>query len=142
MIGLDAVVAIAGMVIPSAVDFVKKKFLKKEENSPEATLSSLATTKPEVMPAYLAAQTGYMDSLVRTFNRDISGTPSQWVIDLRAAIRPVGVAMAFIILITLVALSFCNAQIDSSLTDTVTGIRLSSELILSSWFGDRITISK
>lgn len=142
MIGLDAAVAIAGMVIPSAVDFIKKKFLKKEENTPEATLASLATTKPEVMPAYLTAQTGYMEATIKNFNRDVTGTPSQWVIDLRAAIRPIGVALAFIILIVLAVLSFCNIKIDPSLTDTVTGIRLSSELVLSSWFGDRITISK
>ncbi len=142
MMGLDAVVAIAGMIIPSAVDFIKKKFLKQEDNSPEATLANLATTTPDVIPAYLTAQTGYMDALVKTFNRDVTGTPSQWVIDLRAAIRPIGVVAAFAIIIVLAGLSFCSLQIDPSLTDTVNGIRISCELIVSSWFGDRITIGK
>lgn len=81
--------AIAGMVIPPAFDFVKKKFLPADADTPEATLSTLATTNPEVMVQYVEAQTKQMDSKVKYFNRDVVGEPHRWVISLRAAIRPV-----------------------------------------------------
>lgn len=140
--GIDAIVAIAGLILPSAVDFIKKKFLKKSEDTPEATLSTLATTKPDVMPEYLKAVTGYIEAKIKEFNRDISGTPSQWVINLRAAIRPIGVSLALGTLIVLAYMSLTGHKIDSSMTDTVTGIRLSCELVVSSWFGDRISMGK
>jgi len=125
---LDLVATIGGLIIPPAVDFVKKKFLKPEQETPEATLSTLATTSPEVMPGYLQAITGYIDAKVRFFNRDVVGTASQWVIDLRAAIRPCGVIIAFAIL------TF-SGQDFLALND---GVRLSCEAVISSWFGDRI----
>lgn len=99
MVGLlEAVVGVGGMIIPPAFDFIKKKFLSPEEDTPEATLSSLATTKPEVMPDYLRATVEYKDANVRWYNRDVIGTPSQWVIDLRASIRPVTVVASLLML--------------------------------------------
>lgn len=138
MIGVDAAVVLGGLILPPVVDFVKKKFLKKESDTPEATLSTLATTKPDVLPLYLQAQTGYMDAQIRFFNRDVCGMPSTWVINLRAAIRPVGVILAALTLLTMVVLALMGVEPSPDVADTVTGVRLSCELILSSWFGDRI----
>jgi hypothetical protein len=143
--GLDAIVALVGMALPPVVDFVKKKFLNGKQDTPEATLSTLATTNPEVMPAYLTAQTGYMEAMVKFFNRDVCGTPSLWVVDLRAAIRPIGVIIAFVVLVTMAVMSImANDQPDpdGSIDKMLTGIRYSCELMVSSWFGDRFTIGK
>ena len=58
--GIDAIIALAGMILPPAIDFIKKKFIPQSADTPEATMSSLATSKPEVLPGYLAAVTGYL----------------------------------------------------------------------------------
>jgi hypothetical protein len=145
MFGIDAVVALLGLALPPVVDFVKKKFLKKEQDTPEATISTLATTKPDVLPAFLSAQTAYMEATIKFFNRDVCGIPSTWVINLRAAIRPAGVIIAFIVLVTMAILSITSEHIvdtDGSIDKMLTGIRYSCELIISSWFGDRISLSK
>lgn len=139
--GLDAIVAIGSLLLPPAVDFIKKKFLKPGVDTPEATMSSLAMTEPDVLPNYVIAVTGYLKAQVDYFNRDVSGTPSQWVVNLRAAIRPAGVIGAFAILGIMVYASIINYKIDPSMTDTLTGIRLSCEAIVSSWFGDRLKTS-
>ena len=140
MFGIDAIVALLGLALPPVVDFVKKKFLKKGEDTPEATLSTLATTKPEVMAPFLAAQTGLMDATVRFFNRDVVGVPSAWVVNLRASIRPIAVILAFITLILLACMAIFKVQVDPIMADTLTGVRLSCELMVSSWFGDRISL--
>ncbi len=128
LIALDLIAAIGGLIIPPAVDFVKKKFLKPEQETPEATLSTLATTKPEVLPDYLNAVVGFSDAKARFFNRDVIGVPSPWVVDLRAAIRPLGVIISF-------ALLAVSGEEYLALSD---GVRLSCEVVISSWFGSRL----
>jgi hypothetical protein len=140
--GLDAILAIGSLLLPPVVDFVKKKFLKKEQDTPEATMSSLATTKPEVLPAYVTAMTEWLKAQVNFFNRDVNGTPSQWVINLRAAIRPIGVVGAGITLGAMVVGSLMNWKVDPSMSASIDGVRYSCEVIVSSWFGDRISITK
>jgi hypothetical protein len=139
--GLDAIVAIGSLVIPGIFDFVKKKWLKSEQDTPEATMSSLATTKPEVLPAYMTAVTEYLKAQIDFFNRDVAGTPSLWVINLRAAIRPAGVIGAILILAGMVIAALDGYEPTPAMADTITGVRLSSEVIVSSWFGDRLKIS-
>ena len=140
--GVDAIISLVGLVLPAGIDFLKKKFLKREQDTPEATMSTLATTKPEVLPEYVTAITGWLQAQVNYFNRDVTGTPSQWVIDLRAAIRPFGVIGSGFILILMVVGALVGWKPDPSMVDTLTGVRLASEAIISSWFGDRISISK
>jgi len=141
MIALDAIIALAGMVLPPVVDFAKKKFLKPSSDSPEATMSTLATTNPTVLPDYVKATTEYLKAQTDYFNRDVVGTPSTWVIDLRASIRPFGVIGSMLILGGLALISFDGAQVDPSAIETLTGVRLTCELIVSSWFGTRIALS-
>lgn len=138
MFGIDAIISLAGLVLPPAVDFIKKKFLKAEVDTPEQTMSTLATTKPDVLPEYVKAQVEYLKAQVDFFNRDVTGTPSQWVVDLRAAIRPIGV-VASMILLSLMVFGVKNALGLSA--ETVTGVRLTCELIVASWFGTRISMS-
>jgi len=144
MMGIDAIVAMAALLAPPVIDFVRKKFLDKGEDTPEATLATLATTKPDVMPAFLTAQTAYMEATIKFFNRDVCGIPSPWVVNLRAAIRPIGVVIAFVVLVTMAVMSITSEHIvdaDGSIDKMLTGIRYSCEVIISSWFGDRIGIS-
>ena len=97
MLSIDLIATLAGMIIPPAYDFIKKKFVKESNDTPERTMGSLATTKPEVLPAYIAALSTFYESQVKFFNRDIAGTPSQWIIDLRSAIRPLVVVASVVV---------------------------------------------
>lgn len=100
--GLDVILALVGtlggMVFPSIVDFVKKKFIPAANDTPERTMGTLATTKPEVLAPYVTALGTYLEAQTKYFNRDVVGTPSVWVINLRAAIRPVAVIASFLII--------------------------------------------
>ena len=140
--GLDAVIAIGSLLLPPAVDFIKKKFLKKEQDTPEATMSTLATTKPDVLPGYITAMTEWLKAQVQFFNRDIAGTPSQWVVDLRAVIRPLGTIGAGIVLGVMVYAAIIGKKPSPEMADTIVGVRYTCEAIVSSWFGDRISIGK
>jgi len=129
---IEAAVTLGSMIFPSVMDFVKKKFLKPSQDSPEATMSNLATTKPEVLPEYMKAMSGWLEAQVAFFNRDVVGTPSTWVIDVRAAIRPVGTILCILALIA----------------DTIPGLnaldpatRIGMLAIIGNWFGMRLTTS-
>ena len=125
---LDAIVSVGSLVFPPVFDFIKKKFLKSGEDTPESTLSTLATTKPEVMPQYTSALASYLDAQTKFFNRDVIGEASRWIVDFRAVIRPAFVAVSIVaILVDL----FCQIQIDESL-------KLFMEATIGSWFGDRL----
>ena len=133
--GIEAILALGGLVIPPAVDFIKKKFLKGQD-TPEATLSALATTKPDVMPMYIEAQAKMLIAQKDYFNRDVCGTPSNWVVNLRASIRPIGVVIAFIILSIMSYMYINNTSVMDS--EMVTGTRYACIAIITSWFGDRL----
>jgi hypothetical protein len=128
---LGPVGAVAGMIIPPAFDFIKKKFLPAGTDTPEATLSTLATTNPEVMVKYVDAQTKQMEAQIKYFNRDVVGEPHQWVVSLRAAIRPVVTAMC------------CGVAIADSTYSFVmgtppTGAAIPAWTLVGSWFGSRL----
>ena len=125
---LDAAISLVGLIVPPAFDFVKKKFLSKKEDDAMSTISSLATTKPEIMPSYVDAMSKLIDSQVRHFNRDVSGDISSWVSDLRASIRPIFVILSILVRSLGWAL---NWQIDESFISTM-------DLCISSWFGSRL----
>jgi len=122
----DAIVTLGGLVLPPAFDFIKKKFLKPEEDTTEATMNALATTSPDTLPAYITALVEKVKADILFFNRDVIGTPRQWIIDLRAAIRPLTVAVAVF------ALVGYGEQI-------APGTRLFFEGISASWYGSRLS---
>ena len=140
--GLDAVIAIGSLLLPPLVDFCKKKFLKPSADSPEATMSTLATTSPATLPGYVESMSKWYEANCKYFNRDIAGEPAPWVVNLRAVIRPLGTCGALTILVIMVLASIYGLKPDPSMDETLTGIRYSCEAIVSSWFGDRITIGK
>jgi hypothetical protein len=127
---IDIIAAIGGLIIPPAVDFIKKKFISGEADTPERTAAALATTKPEVLPQFMAAVTGMKETDIKFFNRDVIGTPSKWVVDLRAAIRPLVVCCALA----------CLATEALGHMDLNEGTRVTFEVLCSSWFGSRITL--
>ncbi|HEX8947677.1 MAG TPA: hypothetical protein VF790_01875 [Dissulfurispiraceae bacterium] len=137
MLGIDALVTLGSMVLPPAVDLVKKIFVKKEQDSPEATMSALATTKPEVLPQYIGALSTYQESLVKWFNRDVIGAASQWVVDFRAAIRPAVISLAVIHIILISVVHGVNG-----LGSIPEGWRFFYESIIGSWFGERLTLDR
>lgn len=100
MIDLAAIATLTGMVIPPLTDFIKKKFIKQENDTPDRTMGTLATTKPEVLPEYIKSLCEWQKAQTDFFNRDLvpGGMPSQWIVDLRAAIRPVSVALSFLLI--------------------------------------------
>jgi len=139
--GIDAIIAVAGLILPPAVDFIKKKFLKAEADNPESTMSSLATTNPDVLPKYIEAISKYFEAQVSFFNRDVSGAPSLWVINLRASIRPFGVIVSALILVFMAYATLSGYEPKVAAKETLDGVRWTCELILSSWFGTRIMVS-
>lgn len=91
---LEAIGTLSGLIVPPVYDFIKKKFLSPKSDTPEATLATLATTKPELMGDYIKAESELLDAKKRFFNRDAVGELSRWVIDLRGAIRPLFVVFS------------------------------------------------
>ena len=136
---IEAGLAIMSLIIPPLFDFAKKKFLKPSEDTPEATMAALATTKPEVMGEYLKGQAGLLEAKTKYFNRDVCGIPAQWVVNLRASIRPFGVIIAFFILAVMAYLAFNNYSFSADMKSTVDGVRYACVVIMASWFGDRLS---
>jgi hypothetical protein len=132
--GLDLVASLGGLIVPPVFDFIKKKFLKRSQDTPEATMSALATTKPDILPAYLEAVVKHLEAKIKWFNRDVIGTPSQWVVNVRAAIRPIVVIVGLLFLV-LPAIMF-GAEAVHTLDP---GTRYFFETVIASWFGDRLS---
>lgn len=107
------------------VDLVRKKVLGRDSDTPEATLATLATSKPEVIPQYVDALAKLEQSRTAYFQRDITGNASKWVTDLRAAIRPVITVLA---LLALIVGCFGYFDLDE-------GTRSTFCFIVGSWFG-------
>lgn len=129
--GIDALLALGGLVLPPVFDFVKKKFIKTENDSPERTIGSLAVTKPEVLPAYVEALAKTMAEKTKWFNRDvIDGKVSGWVADWRASIRP---ALVTVSLIHWTISVIWNIPIENS-------IKLCQILLVSEWCGERLVL--
>lgn len=126
--GLDVIVSLAGMAFPSIFDFIKKKFLKPETDTIEATVNTLATSKPEVIASYLSSVVEKIKADILWFNRDVIGAPSFWVVDLRAAIRPITVIVG---LAALIADMIWKFGMDP-------GTRMFLEMNISNWFGSRL----
>lgn len=133
---LDIIASLGGLVVPPVFDIIKKIFVKKDKDTPEATMSSLATTKPEILPDYLNAVVGHLKAKIDWFNRDVIGIPSQWVVNLRAAIRPTTVIIGLVALVIPVLIQGFLAKDVSIKLDP--GTRYFFEAIISSWFGDRL----
>ncbi len=127
---LDAVVTVGSLIAPPAFDFLKKKFIKESNDTPERTMGSLAVTNPEVLPAYVKALADHVEAKVKNFNRDVIGVPSQWIINLRAGIRPITVVVSLGLLASSLWLS--------DLFTLDPGIRLFCEATVSSWMGSRL----
>lgn len=128
--GIEAIMALGGMVLPPAVNLVKSLFGKNEQG-PDATASTLATTSPEVLPDFVDAQGRLTKSKAEWFNRDVIGQPSQWIVDLRAAIRPASTVLAI----------FFLAADGTNLISLDHASRGTLAMIAGNWVGSKIRIS-
>ncbi len=127
---LDAIVTVGSLIAPPAFDFLKKKFVKESNDTPERTMGTLAMTKPEVLVPYVEALAKHMGAKVQFFNRDVIGEPSQWIVNLRAGIRPITVIASLALLASSLWLpEFFKLD---------PGIRLFCESTVSSWMGSRL----
>ena len=125
---IDAGVALGSMAMGPVFDFLKKKFIPASNDTPERTMATLATTKPEIMPQFATAQAGLIEAKVKWFRRDVLGATSQWVTDLRAAIRPVTVIACLAIMF---ADGFAMLSVDEQ-------VRLFCISNVSNWMGARL----
>lgn len=143
MVGVvDLIATIGGLVIPPAFDFLKKKFVKEENDTPERTMGALATTKPEVLPEYAKGLAELFKAQCDYFNRDVVGEVHPWVRDLRASIRPMCVVASLAVLTGMTAAILWGgyAPADDLTNSILTGVRVSCEGIITSWMGSRITL--
>jgi len=127
-IAIDALVSLGGLILPPAYDFIKKKFIKGSDDTPERTISSLAMTNPEVLPEYIKGLAIFKEAEIKWFNRDVIGEVSRWVSDLRACIRPVTVIGCMVLL---AADGFSSFTLDQ-------GTRAFCCANISSWMGSRL----
>ena len=125
-----ATLSLVGLLTPPVFDFLKKLFIKPSKDTVEATANTLATTKPELVPEYLKAQADYLRAKGQYEARDVNGIPSQWVINLRAGIRPFVIVFGFIIMI-LSSFVGINIKLDQAFEDVIA-------YSISSWFGNRL----
>lgn len=125
---LDVIASLGGLVIPPAFDFLKKKFLKSNSDTPDSTLNSLAVTNPEVMPKYIESLSSLFEAKTKFYNRDVIGEASKWVVNLRAVIRPVFVIVSVVVVF---AAPFSGIEIPED-------VRVFVEMNVASWFGSRL----
>jgi hypothetical protein len=126
----DLIASVGGLVVSPIFDFIKKKFIKGSDDTPDRTMGNLATTKPEVLPAYVEAMVKLKEMDIKWFNRDVVGTVSVYVANLRASIRP----------LTVLASLVCLFLDGFAVIDISTGARVTFELCVTSWMGDRFTM--
>lgn len=126
----DAIVSLGSIIFPPVWDLVRKKVLGRDDDSSEATLSTLARTKPEIMADYVKAMAAMKEAEVKAFQADISGSPAQWVVTVRAAIRPIGTALA---LLALILCPFCGIELTETTRYTLQGV-------VGIWFGTQISL--
>jgi hypothetical protein len=119
---------IGGMVFPAVVDFCKKKFIPSSADTPERTMGTLATTKPEVLASYTDSMGKYLLAQKDYFNRDIAGTPSTWVVNLRACIRPLATVGSIVLLGIEM---FCTFSLDPA-------TRAGLVTVVTNWVGSRV----
>lgn len=133
-IPLEAITAIVGTVLPMTTKLIKSIFGKKSNQSPQEAIDDIAIAKPEILPAYVEALSKQMEAQTAWFNRDVSGELSQWVRDLRSAIRPSVVACSFIILFLegILMLITGKQMLNEPTRAACTGF-------IGTWFGDRIS---
>lgn len=126
---LEVITTLGGLILPPVIDLVRKKIIGREEETPEATLATLAVSKPEVIPNYVDALARLEESRTKYFQRDVLGNTSRWVTDIRAAIRPVITVFA---LSALIIGYFGHFNLDENTRATLC-------FVVSSWFGTSST---
>ncbi|MDP8213389.1 MAG: hypothetical protein P9X22_08920 [Candidatus Zapsychrus exili] len=126
-----AIVTLGGLIMPPVFDLIKKIFVSKNDTA-SATLNTLAITKPEVIADYTKGQAALVDAQTKYYNRDMPNPKkvSQWILDLRASIRPIYVVISILLVACCVLFGF---HMDQSFKELCAGT-------ISFWFGNRFTV--
>jgi hypothetical protein len=134
MIPIEAITGILGTVLPPAFKLVKGIFGRKSNQSPTEALDDIATTKPEILPQYVEALAKVGEMELRYFSRDVTQPLTQWVADLRAAIRPSAVVISFVLLLIdgIAKAGWGTHAFDDGTRAAYTGY-------IGTWIGDRIS---
>lgn len=127
---ISLITTLGSVVIPPLFSLVKGIFGKGKTESPEETISNLATTKPEAVAPYVESLSKYLTAQTQFFNRDVAGIPSTWVVNLRACIRPISVIMAFIILFMEIF----------KFAETPNSVIITCQVVIGNWIGTKIEI--
>jgi hypothetical protein len=133
--GVEAILAIGGLVVPPLFHFFKGLFLPDKADDPESTMSTLAINKPEVLPEYVKALAGWLEAQSKHFNRDVIGTPRQWIIDMRAGIRPSVTVIGVVALVIEGMVRFFFPTTGPMMDPGTRGLFI---LTTSSWFGGKV----
>ena len=120
---------IGNVIVPPVYNLIKGWISGGKPDTPEQTMSNLATTKPEVLGQYITGLSSWLDAQTKYFNRDVTGTPSLWVINLRACIRPIVTIASVVVLVA----PFFGVIIDNWTKVTASGI-------FGNWLGTKIEI--
>jgi len=122
----DGLLSLVSFIVPPLFNFINRKFVPSSDE--DSTLSILATTKPEVLAPYIDAYAKLIESKTEYANRDIVGTPSKWLINLRGSIIPICVLIA---VPSLCAILFFNMPAPPKIVHLL-------DVIISGWFGNMI----
>lgn len=133
--GIEAILALLGVALPPAMQLLKGWLMPAGKDTPEATISTLATTKPEVITGYTEAVAKLKEAETKFFNRDVIGVPSKWIIDLRAGIRPAVTAIGCLALIAEGMTGLWYPEHALFLDEGTRGLFI---LTTSFWFGGRL----
>ncbi len=124
--GVDAIVSLVSLFGPKIFDTIKGFIHRKD--SPDATMAALAQTNPAELSNYVNAQAALITAQNASINADITGTPHQWVSDVRALIRPV---ITVIAMVHIIVAHFKGIPVPEAAMYTY-------EAAISSWFGSRL----
>ncbi len=130
---IEAITGLLGVVIPPVAKLIRNKWGRKQDD-PEEMVGVLAEDKPEALPGYLSGLAQLYEAKKNYFNRDVIGGGEDiwpWVKSLRAAIRPLSVALSIVAIIY-------DAASASFTLDPATRAMLGGWV--GTWMGDRIDV--
>jgi len=128
---IQPALTLVGMIVPQAFDFLRKVFIKGDNDLTDNTMNSIALSKPEILPSYVEAYAKLIESKINYFNRDVSGEIPRWIAGFRALIIPTVVTISMGCMVYSLIMSGFGLHF----TTIGTGIIDSCSTIAGGWIG-------